>query len=77
MDMNMPDRIVVNPGIHGGAPVVTGTRVPVYAVVELIAAGMSSAEIRSDHYEMLTDEDIFACLKYAAQVLREENVHAA
>ncbi len=75
--MDLPERIGIDPAIRGGAPVVAGTRIPVYAVVELAAAGKRFDEIRRDHYPSLKEEDIRACLEYAARVLKDEHLHAA
>ena len=75
--MDLPDRIAIDPAVRGGAPVVAGTRIPVHAVVEVAAAGKRFDEIRRDYYPTLTDEDIRACLEYAARVLKEEDLHAA
>lgn len=69
--MAWQDRIEIDPGRLGGKPVVRGTRVPVELVVEMVADGWSGERIRED-YPRLTDEDIRACLHYAAALLREE-----
>ena len=57
--------ITIEPGKRGGKPCVRGLRITVGDVLGWIAAGMSWAEIRDD-YPDLTDEDIRACLAYAA-----------
>lgn len=69
--MAWQDRIEVDPGRLGGKPVVRGTRIAVEMVVEMVADGWSGERIRED-YPALTDEDIGACLHYAAAILREE-----
>jgi uncharacterized protein (DUF433 family) len=63
--MSLLDRIVVDPEIVHGRPVVRGTRMRVADVLSLLAAGASVAEILED-YSYLTDDDISACLQYAA-----------
>ena len=68
------DRIVVDPKILTGKPVVRGTRVSVELVVELLAAGWSHAQILAS-YQHLSEEDIRACLAYASELLREEKVY--
>ena len=59
------ERIVVDPDIAHGRPVVRGTRMRVTDVLSLLAAGASEAEIVAD-YPYLTVEDVRACLQYAA-----------
>lgn len=67
------ERIVVNPKIMGGKPVIKGTRIPVYFILELIANGWSIDDILKE-YPHLTREDVLAAVRYAARVLREEVV---
>jgi uncharacterized protein (DUF433 family) len=57
--------ITLEPGKRGGRPCIRGMRIAVADVLGWLAAGMSHAEIISDYPE-LTDEDIRACLAYAA-----------
>lgn len=58
-------RIVVDPKILAGKPVIRGSRLAVEFILELLAAGQSESEILSD-YPGLTREDILACLSYAS-----------
>jgi uncharacterized protein (DUF433 family) len=60
-------RISADPAVCGGRPVVTGTRVRVTDVLEMLAGGAGEAEIVAD-FPYLTVEDIRACLAYAAGV---------
>jgi uncharacterized protein (DUF433 family) len=69
--MGWQDRIEIDPGRLGGKPVVRGTRLAVELVVGMVADGWSGERIR-ENYPALTDEDIHACLQYAAALLREE-----
>jgi uncharacterized protein (DUF433 family) len=71
--MEWHDRIVVDPKVLTGKPVVHGTRISVELVVDLLAAGWSIAQIL-DSYPHLTEDDIRACLSYASDLLREEQV---
>lgn len=57
--------ITLEPGKRGGKPCVRGLRITVGDVLGWIAAGMSWGEIKDD-YPDLTDDDIRACLAYAA-----------
>ena len=66
-------RIIVDPTIHHGDPCIKGTRIPVATVVGSLADGMTFGEIR-EAYPQLTDEDIFATLAYAAELMRQEIV---
>ena len=72
--MVLPDRIVVDSKILTGKPVVRGTRISVELVVELLAAGWSHAQILAS-YPHLSGEDIWACLPYARELLKEEKVY--
>lgn len=63
--MNLPDRITLNPKQCGGRPCIRGMRIRVRDVLDLLAAGVSEAEILAE-YPDLEVEDIRACLKYAA-----------
>ncbi len=71
--MEWHDRIVVDPKVLTGKPVVHGTRISVELVVDLLAAGWSIAQIL-ESYPHLTEDDIRACLSYASDLLREEQV---
>jgi len=63
--MNYQDIITIEPGKRGGRPTIRGMRIAVADVLGWLAAGMTHAEILSDYPE-LTEEDIRACLAYAA-----------
>jgi len=57
--------ITIEPGKRSGKPCIRGMRITVYDVLSYLAAGMSIREILEDFPE-LTEEDIMACLAYAA-----------
>jgi len=59
------DIITIEPGKRGGKPCIRGMRITVYDVLEYLASGMTVQEILSD-FPYLTEEDIRACLSYAA-----------
>jgi uncharacterized protein (DUF433 family) len=69
--MAWQDRIEVDPERLGGKPVVRGSRIAVELVVEMVADGWSVERIR-ESYPGLTAEDVRACLRYAAAILRDE-----
>ena len=68
------ERIVVDPKILVGKPVVKGTRLSVEFILDLLANGWAVDQIMED-YPQLKCEDIFAVLKYAAQMVKEEKVY--
>lgn len=63
--MRYQDIITIQPGKRGGRPCIRGMRITVADVLGWLAAGMSHPEIIADYPE-LTEEDIRACLAYAA-----------
>jgi uncharacterized protein (DUF433 family) len=69
----MNERIVIDPSICHGKPVIRGTRVPVSLVVGSVAGGMSFAEIEEE-YE-LDGEDIRAALRYAGELADREQYY--
>jgi len=73
----MAERIEVNANIHFGKPCVTGTRIPVADVLELVGEGVPFDEIIRDHYPDIETEDIRACVRYAIEVLGVEDLHIA
>jgi uncharacterized protein (DUF433 family) len=64
------ERIVVDPKILAGKPVIRGTRLAVEFILELLAAGQSESDIFTN-YPGLTREDILACLSYASYLVHE------
>ena len=68
------DRIVTDPAILAGKPIVRGTRLAVEFIIELLAQGWSDAQVL-ENYPGLTREDIIACLAYAAERLKAERVY--
>ncbi|MEL6606110.1 MAG: DUF433 domain-containing protein [Cyanobacteria bacterium J06614_10] len=63
--MNYQNIITVEPGKRSGKACVRGMRITVYDVLSYLASGMTHEEILTD-FPYLTQEDIFACLSYAA-----------
>jgi uncharacterized protein (DUF433 family) len=68
---NLLDRITVDPDVLVGKPVIKGTRVPVYIIVELVANGMTAKEILKE-YPRLKAEDVKAALLYASKLVESE-----
>jgi uncharacterized protein (DUF433 family) len=72
--MNYQTIVTMEPGKRGGRPCVRHMRIAVSDVLGWLAVGMSHQEILSDYPE-LTEEDIRACLAFAAD--RERRVLTA
>lgn len=71
--MDWRDRIVFDHAIMGGQVCIKGTRIPVSVVLDNLAAGLSEAEILAS-YPSLTDDDVRAAIKYAAELAHEQLV---
>jgi uncharacterized protein (DUF433 family) len=71
------ERIEINPEVHFGKPCVTGTRIPVLRVLELVSEGVSFDEIVRDDYPDLQVDDVRACIQYAMDVVSAEDIHIA
>jgi uncharacterized protein (DUF433 family) len=69
-------RIVLDPAILAGKPVVRGTRLSVEFIIGLMADGWSEADILAN-YPGLTHDDVAACLGYARDVLNSEKAYPA
>jgi uncharacterized protein (DUF433 family) len=69
----MIDRIVIDPEVQHGKPVIRGTRVPITRIVGGLAGGMTMEEIMGE-YE-ITEEDIRAALGYVAELIDSEEFH--
>lgn len=62
--------ITIEPGKRGGKPCIRGMRITVYDVLSYLASGMTYQELLDD-FPYLTQEDILACLSYAADRERQ------
>ena len=65
------DRIVSDPNICNGKPHIKGTRIPVHLILDLLAAGETYEGIIKA-YPNISEEDIRACISYAAHLADEE-----
>jgi uncharacterized protein (DUF433 family) len=72
--MDWKERIVIDPGILVGKPVIKGTCLAVEFFIELLAQGWAEEDILQN-YPGITRQDIQACLAYASEILRVEKVH--
>jgi uncharacterized protein (DUF433 family) len=52
-----------------------GTRIPVENVLELVQEGISFKKIIEDYYPDLGVEDIKACVQYALDIIRSEEIY--
>ena len=73
----MNQRISIDPNIHFGKPCITGTRITVQSVLELINEGLSFNEIKQDYYPDIEIEDIKACMDYAIAMIAAEDIRTA
>ena len=62
-------RIVIDPDICNGQPVVKGTRVTAQTVLEFLAAGDSVEEVLEE-YPSLTREDVLACIGLSSELMK-------
>ncbi len=72
--MNWQERIIADPKVLAGKPVIKGTRIAVEFILDLLANGWSESEILQN-YPRLTHEDIQACLSYASALIKSERVY--
>lgn len=73
MNIDYHDIITIEPGKRGGKPTIRGMRITVYDVLSYLAAGMTQQQILDD-FPYLTENDIRACLSYAADRERQTMV---
>ncbi|HUK91523.1 MAG TPA: DUF433 domain-containing protein [Blastocatellia bacterium] len=66
--MEIARLISINPDIHHGTPVITGTRVPVSIIVGSLAGGMSKEDVCTEYG--VSKDAIDAALEYAAELIR-------
>lgn len=66
------DHITIDPGKRGGKPCIRSMRITVYDVLDWLASGLSESQILEDYPE-LTQNDIRACLAFAANRERQPN----
>ena len=72
--MELEDRIIIDPEILAGKPILRGTRIPVELLLEILANGWTYEEI-FENYPQIGTADILAALQYAADLLKEEHVY--
>lgn len=72
MKINRKNFITVDPKIKFGKPIIAGTRIPVELIIGKIAGGMDLTEVAKEYD--LTDNQIRAALKYAAEIVSSEEI---
>ena len=72
--MDWQERIIVDPEVLVGKPIIKGTRIAVEFVLDLLGRGWTIEQILRE-YDHLTPEDIQACLAYASDMMKSERVY--
>ena len=68
------ERIVINPEILAGKPIIKGTRLSVQYILKLMSNGETMEEILEE-YSTLKKEDIFACLLFATEAIEQSSFY--
>jgi uncharacterized protein (DUF433 family) len=76
MDTTLLNRITTNPEVLVGKPVIRGMRISVEHILKMLARGISHEDIFAE-YDFLEEDDIKACLLYAASKISNEQEIAA
>jgi uncharacterized protein (DUF433 family) len=71
-DEQLLKRIVINPNVMVGKPVIKGTRLTVEFILNIIAHGATIPEILNE-YSGLTLEDIYACILFASKSIEDSS----
>jgi uncharacterized protein (DUF433 family) len=75
MDTTLLNRITTNPSILTGKPVIRGMRISVEQILKMLSRGISHQGIL-DEYPLLEEDDIRACLLFAASKVSNEEIPA-
>jgi len=65
-------RIIINPDVRHGKPVITGTRVPVDIILGSLAGGMSVEEVAEEYG--IEKKDVMAAIEYATRIVAREEI---
>ncbi len=65
------ERVSINPQVCGGKPCIRGTRIWVSMILDLLADGMTEAELLAE-YPVLAPDDVRAAIAYGAEAAREQ-----
>lgn len=69
----MQKRVIIDPNIQHGKPIIKGTRVPIIRIIDGLAYDMKKEEIMKE-YE-ISEKDIQAALIYAGELIAKEEFH--
>lgn len=72
-NIDLQDKIAIDPKVMAGKPVIKGTRIPVDLIVRMVAQGLPDKDILQE-YPNLKVGDIRAALTYAACVVADEDI---
>ena len=70
----MKNRIVLDPAVMVGKPVIMGTRITVEMILRQLSQGISIDELL-DNYPHLTREDVYAAMAYASERMEEDRIY--
>lgn len=73
MEELLRNRVDINPSIMGGKPVIKGTRIPLYIILQMIRDGLSFEAILLE-YPKLTVEDVKATIEYAIERINDDEI---
>lgn len=73
----MFSRITVDTKLCHGKPVIKGTRIMVWQILDLLEDGLSFDEVITNYFPRITKDDIKACIEYANQLVKNEEVFLA
>ncbi len=74
MEVNLLERITINPEVCHGKPTLRNMRYTVSMILDLLSSGMTTEELIAD-YPALEKEDIQACLLYASRLSETKTIH--
>jgi uncharacterized protein (DUF433 family) len=67
------NRIVLDPEVCNGKPIIKGTRITAQTVLEFLAAGDSIEDVL-DEYPSLIREDVLECMKFSSELMKHQFV---
>lgn len=74
--MKYQDRIIIDPQIMVGKPIISGTRITVELILKLLSQGVTTDELVSKkYYPHLKKEDVYAAIEYANERIKTEKVY--
>lgn len=74
MEDDLLRRITLNPNVSFGKPTIRNMRYPVEVILDLLSAGMTTAELLED-YPDLEEKDIQACLLFASKLMKVNSIN--